>query len=174
MLALTPQHPAPVCSPLEALDPLNPQNPTLPRRQALLLLRLDHDLSARQLLAELLAACNAPALDLTGDAAAAAAAAEAGAAFSFAAGAGGMGGSGRSTLLDVMHTAAQLVVRQPHVTDLDAEQRRMLQVRVPCAPTYRALGSGSASAADRGQRLVARCSLSVQRAAVRLGARGRW
>ncbi|GLC49201.1 hypothetical protein PLESTB_000193200 [Pleodorina starrii] len=89
------------------------------RITGLLLLRLEHDDSSRQLLAELLAPPGEAGLG--GGALSAAAAA--------AMAAGGSAGSvaGTSTLLDTMRVVSGLAFPEPQLSDLSQEQRRMLQ-----------------------------------------------
>ncbi|KAG2438910.1 hypothetical protein HYH02_010705 [Chlamydomonas schloesseri] len=97
------------------------------RITGLLLLRLQHEESSRQLLAELFAPPGAPALPT--DPHHAAAAANGNGLYGNGGGYSAVSSSvaGTSTLLDTMRAASGLAFPEPQLSDLTQEQRRMLQ-----------------------------------------------
>lgn len=102
-----------------------------PAPQALLLLRLEHEGSARQLLGELFAPPHAPALAADPSDPSAAASAMAITAPLGSAGCGSVAGS--STLLEAMRGVSRRAFTEPLLAEqLSGEQRRMLQVGFSC------------------------------------------
>ncbi|KAG2487371.1 hypothetical protein HYH03_013942 [Edaphochlamys debaryana] len=126
----------------------------LMRIVALLLLRLEHEPSSRQLLAELFAPPSAPALPTD----------PSGAAMDLSGSGSGPGSTsvaGTSTLLEAMRSASALAFPEPQLSDLTQEQRRMLQdLSSGDAPLEQLLGNpalaravGVAMTSDTGDEL---------------------